>query len=71
MSCCGIPSVIQTTKGISASKASMIAPAAAGGGTNTTDALAPAVFTASATSLNTGSPRCFSPAFLGFTPPTT
>jgi hypothetical protein len=47
ISCCGMPSVMQTTSGISASMASMMASAAAGGGTYTTDALAPAFFTAS------------------------
>jgi len=33
MSCCGIPSVIATTRGTLASTASSIAAAAAGGGT--------------------------------------
>ena len=33
ISCCGIPSVMQTTRGISASSASIIADAANGGGT--------------------------------------
>lgn len=33
MSCCGIPSVMQTIKSSSASNASMIAAAANGGGT--------------------------------------
>jgi hypothetical protein len=41
MSCWGIPSVMHTTSGISASMASMVAAAATGGGTNTTDAVAP------------------------------
>ena len=41
ISCCGMPSVIHTTKGISASIASRIALAAKGGGTNITEALAP------------------------------
>lgn len=41
MSCWGTPSVIHTIKGISASMASMIAEAAAGGGTYITEAVAP------------------------------
>lgn len=41
MSCWGMPSVMQTTNGISASKASIIADAAAGGGTYITEAVAP------------------------------
>ena len=71
MSCCGMPSVMHTMSGISASSASMMAPAAAGGGTKMTLALAPPSRIALRTSANTGSPRCFSPAFFGFTPPTT
>eukprot|EP01045_Picozoa_sp_COSAG04_P015307 COSAG04_NODE_1200_length_7773_cov_5.364999_8_plen_125_part_00 len=43
MSCCGIPSVMQTTRGISASIASIIAKPATGGGTKITDASAPVV----------------------------
>ena len=71
MSCCGMPSVIATTNPISASIASMIAPAAWGGGTNTHDALAPACFTASPTSLKMGRSKCLDPAFFGLVPPTT
>ena len=41
MSCWGMPSVMQTTRGISASTASRMAAAAKGGGTYTTEALAP------------------------------
>ena len=35
------------------------------------DAVAPVSLTASLTLANTGLPRCVSPAFLGFVPPTT
>jgi len=35
------------------------------------DAFAPVAFTASATEAKTGFPRCVSPAFFGFVPPTT
>ena len=35
------------------------------------DAFAPVAFTASATVAKTGLPRCVSPAFFGFVPPTT
>ena len=41
MSSVGMPSVMQTTSGMPASAASMIASAAAGGGTKITDAFAP------------------------------
>src|ERR1700726_4912767 len=67
----GIPSVIQITKGISASAASRIASAANGGGTKITEAFAPVSFTASRTVLKTGRSRCFVPPFPGVTPPTT
>lgn len=40
-------------------------------GTKIADAVAPVSFTASATLAKTGLPRCCSPAFLGFVPPTT
>lgn len=40
-------------------------------GTKMADAVAPVSFTASLTLANTGFPRCVSPAFLGFVPPTT
>src|SRR5688500_12227960 len=52
----GIPSVIQTTTGIPASAASMIASAANAGGTYITEAFAPVSLTASATVLKTGIP---------------
>ena len=71
MSCCGIPSVIHTTSGISALIASSIPAAATGGGTKMAEALAPACFTASATLAKTGLPKCSEPAFFGFVPPTT
>jgi hypothetical protein len=45
MSIAGIPSVIQTTNGISASTASRIASAAKGGGTYMTEASASVSFT--------------------------
>jgi hypothetical protein len=56
------PSVMQTTSGISASRASMIPAAATGGGTNMTLAVAPVCLTPSDTSLNTGRLRCWEPA---------
>ena len=40
-------------------------------GTKIADAVAPVSFTASLTLANTGFPKCVSPAFLGFVPPTT
>ena len=67
----GIPSVMQITSGKLASKASRIASAANGGGTNITDAFALVAFTASATVLNTGTPRCSVPPLPGVTPATT
>lgn len=70
MSCCGIPSVMQTTKSSSASIASMIAAAANGGGTYITEALALVSAFASATELKTGRPKCSVPPFFGVTPPT-
>ena len=54
----GTPSVIQTIKSISASIASIIAPAAKGGGTYITLAFASVLSLASLTLLNTGSPKC-------------
>ena len=41
------------------------------GGTKITEAVAPVCFTASATVLNTGRPRCISPPLPGVTPPIT
>ena len=61
---------MHTISGISASTASRMASAAAGGGTYSTVAVAPVAAFASATVANTGRSRCFSPAFLGLTPPT-
>lgn len=80
-------SLYQTIRGISASIASSIPFAATGGlrsgqysviismqethGTNIADAVAPVSFTASLTVAKTGLPKCVSPAFFGFVPPTT
>ncbi|CEY32026.1 Uncharacterised protein [Streptococcus pneumoniae] len=66
----GIPSVIHTTKSISASTASIIASAAKAGGTYTTEAFAPVAFTASSTVSNTGTPSISVPPLPGVTPPT-
>ena len=71
MSLTGMPSVMQTTRAMPASAASMMASAAKGGGTKMTEALAPVAFTASATVSNTGRSRCFWPPFPGVMPPTT
>ncbi len=71
MSIVGMPSVMQTTSGMPASAASITASAAPGGGTNTTDALAPVFSTASATELKIGQPSCVVPPLPGVTPPTT
>ncbi len=71
MSMVGMPSVMQTTSGMPASAASMIASAAPGGGTKITDALAPVFSTASATVLKIGQPSCVVPPLPGVTPPTT
>jgi hypothetical protein len=71
MSATGMPSVMQTMRGTSASAASMIASAANGGGTKITEALAPVALTVSATVLNTGRSRTFSPPLPGEVPPTT
>lgn len=65
-----IPSVIHTTRGISAETLSSIAAAARGGGTNSKLALACAWSIASFTFLNTGRSRCVLPAFFGLVPPT-
>lgn len=59
-----------TVKSSSASKASMIASAAPGGGTYITEALHPVAFFAYEQFLKTGSPKWVVPAFLGDTPPT-
>src|SRR5208282_4700241 len=71
MSSVGMPSVMQTMRGIPASSASRIASAANGGGTKIMVALAPVFATASATVLNTGQPSCVVPPLPGVTPPTT
>lgn len=86
ISCCGIPSVMQTcnvaqylapldhlqrtTSGISAATASSMPAAAKLGGINKSEALQDVFFMASATFANTGRSRCVLPAFLGFVPPT-
>ena len=66
-----MPSVMQTTSGTPASAASMIASAAAGGGTKISAQLAPVLRTASATVSKTGKPSCVVPPLPGVTPPTT
>ncbi len=71
MSSAGMPSVMQTTSGMPASAASMMASAANGGGTKITEALAPVSCTACATVSNTGRSRCVVPPLPGVTPPTT
>lgn len=71
MSCCGIPSVMVTTRGTSAAMASSILAAASGGGTKMAEASAPVALRASSTLLKTGLPKCSLPAFLGLVPPTT
>ena len=75
-SCTGMPSVITTTSGTSASMASTTASFAKAGGTNTIETSAPVSATASATVAYTGSempPSCSTvvPALRAFTPPTT
>src|SRR6266550_18982 len=71
MSWIGIPSLMHTIKVIPAAAASMIASAAKGAGTKMPDAVAPVAWTASATVLKTGTPRCFAPPLPGLIPPTT
>src|SRR3954453_7802947 len=70
-----MPSVITTASPICASTASRTAPFAPAGGTKMTLTSAPVSFMASATPPNTGtlapSKSTDSPAFFGFTPPTT
>lgn len=61
-----MPSVMQTTSGISAAMASSIPAAANGGGTKIAVASAPVSLTASLTFLKTGRERWVDPAFLGF-----
>ena len=62
---------MQTMKAMPASAASMMASAAARGGTEMNDAVAPVAFTASATEAKTGMPSISSPPRLGLVPPTT
>ena len=66
----GMPSVMQTMNLIPPSAASMMAPAANFGGTETNDAVAPVASTASFTVLNTGMPSTSVPPLPGVTPPT-
>src|SRR3990172_8497841 len=66
----GIPSVIQTIRGISASADSMMASAANGGGTKIIETLGLAASTASRTVLNTGTPSNSVPPLPGVTPAT-
>ena len=54
-----------------ASAASIMASAANAGGTKMIETSAPVAFTASATVLNTGFPKCVCPPLLGVIPPTT
>ncbi len=71
MSRVGMPSVMQTTRGIPASVASMIASAAPGGGTKITETLAPVLRTASSTLSKSENPSTVVPPLPGVTPPTT
>src|SRR6185312_3259082 len=79
LSCTGIPSVMTTSSGISASMASIIASLANFGGTKMIDTSAPVFSIASTTEPNTGSSMSLSslslcdtvvPALRAFTPPT-
>ena len=71
MSPTGMPSVMQTTRGTQAAAASMIASAAAAGGTKISAQSAPASRTASSTVFHTGKPSWTVPPLPGVTPPTT
>src|SRR5882672_7654770 len=71
MSATGMPSVMQMTSGIPAAAASMIASAAAGGGTKMSAQSAPSLATASATVFHTAKPSWVVPPLPGVTPPTT
>ncbi len=71
MSATGTPSVMQTTSGMPASAASMIASAAAGGGTKISAQSAPVALTASSTVFQTAKPSWVVPPLPGVTPPTT
>ena len=70
MSRTGMPSVMATMTAMPASAASMMASAAAGGGTKIMVALAPVFGTASATVLKSGKPSLAVPPLPGDTPPT-
>ena len=65
-----MPSVIVIITLIPASAASIIASAAKAGGTKMIETSALVAFTASATVLNTGLPKCVCPPLLGVIPPT-
>ena len=72
MSRTGMPSVMQTTRGMPAAVASRMPSAAAGGGTKMTVALAPvAAQRLLRTVLKTGQPSWVVPPLPGVTPPTT
>ena len=71
MSWIGMPSVMHTIRVIPAAAASMIASAAKGAGTKIPEAVAPVAWTASATVLKIGTPRCEAPPLPGLVPPTT
>src|SRR6266404_2701935 len=71
MSITGTPSVMQAMSGTPASAASMMASAAAGGGTKIRAQSAPVAATASSTVFHTGNPSWLVPPLPGVTPPTT
>ena len=71
MSITGMPSVMQTIRGMPASAASITASAANGGGTKIMVTLARVSRNACSTVLNTGQPSCIMPPLPGVTPPTT
>ena len=71
MSATGIPSVTHTMSVTPAPAASMMASAAAVGGTKIRAQLAPSCATASATVFQTGKPSWVVPPLPGVTPPTT
>src|SRR3989304_2285717 len=71
MSAEGTPSVMQTMTGMPAAAASMIASAAAGGGTKIREQFAPSWAVASTTVFQTGNLSWVVPPFPGVTPPTT
>src|SRR6266404_3097225 len=71
MSATGTPSVMHTISGTPASAASMMASAAAGGGTKISAQSAPVAVTASSTVFQTAKPSWVVPPLPGVTPPTT